>query len=182
MSRYGFSVCDASLEWRPCPGEAPTGTLVELALDAEGFSVPVGNGDDQEPQTRQVLREESPPPGQWHSGRRSAAGQADWTPDGRLISIKGALNRLARVEWRWIDGGMFGEEVTRAEAEFRPGPEPSIGAVLTAYCKRKEATDPAVRVMSLTERCRGWGGRGKDLSWRDLLFSRASARLRKRHA
>ena len=111
---------------------------------------------------------------------RKAAGisedQADWTPDGRLISIKGVLNHLTRVEWRWIDGGMFGEEVTREEAEFTPGPELSIEAALTVYRKRGEATDAAVRAMSLTEPCRGWGGQGKDLRWVLLHLINETAR------
>jgi len=55
--------------------------------------------------------------------------------------------------------------VTREEAEFRPGPELSIEAALTPYRKRGEATDAAVRAMSLTEPCRGCGGQGKYLRW-----------------
>jgi len=46
--------------------------------------------------------------------------QAGWTPDGRLISLKGIVNHLSRVEWRWIDGGMLGQDVIRDEAEFWP--------------------------------------------------------------
>ncbi|MGO9333727.1 MAG: DUF664 domain-containing protein [Acidimicrobiales bacterium] len=102
--------------------------------------------------------------------------QADWRLDGRLISIKGVLNHLTRVEWRWIDGGMFGEEVTREEAEFRPGPELSIEAALTTYRKRGEVTDAAVRAMSLTAPCCGWGGQGEDLRWVLLHLINETAR------
>ena len=48
---------------------------------------------------------------------------ARWTPDGRLIPLLGIVNHLTHVEWRWIDGGMLGQETSRSEAEFRPGPE-----------------------------------------------------------
>ena len=48
---------------------------------------------------------------------------ARWTPGGRLIPLLGIVNHLTRVEWRWIDGGMLGAEVSRSEEEFRPGPE-----------------------------------------------------------
>jgi hypothetical protein len=40
--------------------------------------------------------------------------QARWTPDGRLRSLLGIVNHLTHVEWRWIDGGMLGETVSRS--------------------------------------------------------------------
>ncbi len=47
---------------------------------------------------------------------------ARWTPDGRLICLLGIINHLTHVEWRWIDGSMRGEEVSRSEEEFAPAP------------------------------------------------------------
>ena len=46
---------------------------------------------------------------------------ARWTPDGALISVLGVVNHLTHVEWRWINGGMLGEPVSRSEDEFTPG-------------------------------------------------------------
>ena len=49
--------------------------------------------------------------------------KARWTPDGALISLLGVINHLTRVEWRWIDGGMLGQETSRSNARnSRPGP------------------------------------------------------------
>jgi uncharacterized damage-inducible protein DinB len=82
---------------------------------------------------------------------------ARWTPDGALISLLGIVNHLTQVEWRWIEGGMLGHEVSRSEEEFRPGRELSVDAALAAYSARAAATDAAVRAMpSLSEPCR-WG-------------------------
>ena len=89
---------------------------------------------------------------------------ARWTPDGALLSLLGIVNHLTHVEWRWIEGGMRGQEVSRSEEEFRPGPELTVAAALTAYRDRAAATDAAVRAMpSLTEPCR-WGEQ-TDLRW-----------------
>jgi hypothetical protein len=41
--------------------------------------------------------------------------QARWTPDGALIPLIGVVSHLTGVEWRWIDGGMLGQEVSRSE-------------------------------------------------------------------
>ena len=65
-------------------------------------------------------------------------------------------NHLTRVEWPWIDGGMRNAEVDRSEEEFRPGPELTIEAAIAAYRDRADATDAAVRFMSLGTPCR-WG-------------------------
>ena len=62
--------------------------------------------------------------------------QAHWTPDGALISLVGIVNHLTRVEWRWIDGGMLGKEVSRSEAEFAPGPELTAETAIAAYQAR----------------------------------------------
>jgi hypothetical protein len=75
--------------------------------------------------------------------------QAHWIPDGKLISLIGIVNHLTRVEWRWIDGGFGGADVTRSEAEFHPGPDITIADAVAAYQARAGATDAAVRARSL---------------------------------
>lgn len=80
--------------------------------------------------------------------------EARWRPGGSLISLLGIVNHLTRVEWRWIDGGMLGREVSRSEAEFSPGPELTVSAAVAAYRDRASATEAAVRSMpSLAEPC-----------------------------
>lgn len=80
--------------------------------------------------------------------------EARWRPDGALISLLGIVNHLTHVEWRWIDGGMLGHEVSRSEEEFTPGPELSVETALTAYRERAAATDAVVRsIPSLTQPC-----------------------------
>jgi uncharacterized damage-inducible protein DinB len=102
--------------------------------------------------------------------------QARWTPDGRLISILGIINHLTRVEWRWIDGGFGGAEVSRTDEEFRP-PDLTIDAAIAAYRARGRATDATVRSMSLALHSdpEGWGG-GKDLRWVLLHLINETAR------
>ena len=100
--------------------------------------------------------------------------QARWTPDGKLISPLGVMNHLTHVEWRWIDGGMLDAEVSRSEAEFRPGPELTVDAALAAYRARAETTDAAVRTMSLTEPCRREAG--TNLRWVLLHLINETAR------
>ena len=100
--------------------------------------------------------------------------QARWTPDGRLISPLGVINHLTRVEWRWIDGGMRGADVSRSEDEFRPGPELTVDAAITAYRARADATDAAVRTMALTDPCRREPG--TDLRWVLLHLVNETAR------
>ncbi|HEY2441788.1 MAG TPA: DinB family protein [Streptosporangiaceae bacterium] len=90
--------------------------------------------------------------------------QARWTPDGGLIPLLGIVNHLTHVEWRWIDGGMLGQETSRSEAEFRPGPELTVQAAVAAYRDRAAATEAAVRsIGSMTEPC--GRGTGTDLRW-----------------
>jgi len=110
---------------------------------------------------------------------RKVAGLSDedarWTPDGALISLLGIVNHLTHVEWRWIDGGIRGQEVSRSEEEFRPGPELTVEAALAAYRERAAATDAAVRALpSLTELCR-WGEQ-TDLRWVLLHLINETAR------
>jgi uncharacterized damage-inducible protein DinB len=90
--------------------------------------------------------------------------EARWTPPGALIPLIGVVSHLTNVEWRWIDGGMLGQETSRSETEFRPGPELTVTAAVAAYRDRAKATDEAVRAMpSLAEPC---GRReGTDLRW-----------------
>lgn len=87
-----------------------------------------------------------------------------WTPDGRLLPLLGIINHLTHVEWRWIDGGMLGQEVSRHESEFHPGPELTVEAALAAYRERGAATDATVRSMpGLEVPC--LRGEGRDLRW-----------------
>jgi uncharacterized damage-inducible protein DinB len=93
--------------------------------------------------------------------------QAQWTPDGKLISLVGIVNHLTRVEWRWIDGAFDGVVVDRDEGEFSPIDLP-IADAIAAYRARARTTDAAVRAMSLRQQCApdGWAADGrKDLRW-----------------
>lgn len=74
-------------------------------------------------------------------------------PDGRLIPLLGIVNHLTHVEWRWIDGGILGESVSRSEDEFFPGPELTVPAALAAYRERAAATDAVVRSRPLETPC-----------------------------
>lgn len=101
--------------------------------------------------------------------------QARWTPEGRLISLLGIVNHLTRVEWRWIEGGMLGHEVSRSEEEFDPGPELTVSLAVRTYRDRTAATDVAVRsIGSLAQPCR-WG-EGMDLRWVLLHLINETAR------
>jgi uncharacterized damage-inducible protein DinB len=101
--------------------------------------------------------------------------QARWRPGNALISLLGIINHLTHVEWRWIDGGMLGEDVSRSEEEFRPGPELTVAGALAAYRDRAALTNAAVRAMpSLSQPC----GRaeGTDLRWVLLHLINETAR------
>jgi uncharacterized damage-inducible protein DinB len=101
--------------------------------------------------------------------------QARWRPEGRLISLLGIVNHLAHVEWRWIDGGMLGEMVSRSEDEFSPGAELTIVAAVAAYRVRAAATNAAVRAMrSLGVLCQR--EEGTDLRWVLLHLINETAR------
>lgn len=101
--------------------------------------------------------------------------EARWTPDGSLISLLGIVNHLTHVEWRWIDGGMRGEQVDRDEREFHPGGKLTVQGALLAYRQRASATDATVRAMaSLAEPCR-WG-ENTNLRWVLLHLINETAR------
>jgi uncharacterized damage-inducible protein DinB len=99
---------------------------------------------------------------------------ARWTPSGRLISLLGIVNHLTRLEWRWIDGSMRGEETSRDPSEFYPGPELTVSAAVIAYRERAIETDTYVRVTSLNTPCREGGL--TDLRWVLLHLINETAR------
>jgi uncharacterized damage-inducible protein DinB len=139
---------------------------------AEEIGFPVGSPDE-----RELLL-------QWlgylrRAVRRKLGGlseqDARWTPAGALISLLGIVNHLTHVEWRWIDGTMGGEEVSREEQEFRPGPELTVKAAMEAYEARGHATDAYVRsVPALTVPTRS--GDGTDLRFVLLHLLNETAR------
>ncbi len=92
---------------------------------------------------------------------------ARWTPEGgALIPLLGIVNHLTHVEWRWIDGAIGGAQVSRSEAEFRPGPELTVPGALAAYRDRAQATGAAVRAApSLAQPCLPGEDAGRDLRW-----------------
>ena len=75
-------------------------------------------------------------------------------PQGRLIPLLGVVNHLTHVEWRWIDGGFLGDEVSRSEEEFFPGPELAVEKALEDYRERAAATNATVRSLPLDMPCR----------------------------
>jgi uncharacterized damage-inducible protein DinB len=80
--------------------------------------------------------------------------QARWHPDGALLSVLGVVNHLTHVEWRWIDGTLLGQEVSRSEAEFTPGTDLTVARAEANYRDRQAATETAVRAAgSLDVRC-----------------------------
>ncbi len=89
--------------------------------------------------------------------------QARWTPDGQLISPLGVMNHLTHVEWRWIDGGMRGAEVSRRRSRIPAGSGADRRRRARGVPRAAEATDAAVRSMSLTDRCRS--EEGTNLRW-----------------
>jgi uncharacterized damage-inducible protein DinB len=99
---------------------------------------------------------------------------ARWTPDGGLITLLGIVNHLTHLEWRWIDGSMRGEETSRDQAEFYPGPELTVEMAIAAYRDRAVATDEYVRSTPLDTPCRE-GGR-TDLRWVMLHLINETAR------
>lgn len=77
--------------------------------------------------------------------------QARWHPDGKLIPLLGIVNHLTHVEWRWIEGGFRGQDVSRDEEEFFPGPELGIQPALAAYRRRAAETDDFIRAAGTLE-------------------------------
>jgi hypothetical protein len=80
-----------------------------------------------------------------------------WTPNGRLISLLGIVNHLTKLEWRWIDGSMRGEDTKREPSEFYPGPELTVEEAVGAYRARAAVTDAYVRSTPLNTPCREGG-------------------------
>jgi len=90
-----------------------------------------------------------------------------------LLSLLGIVNHLTHVEWRWIDGGMRGHDVSRSEEEFVPAGT-TVEAAVTAYRERAVATEALVRETPLTEPCRR--REGTDLRWVLLHLINETAR------
>ncbi|MGH9303448.1 MAG: DUF664 domain-containing protein [Acidimicrobiales bacterium] len=99
---------------------------------------------------------------------------ARFRPGGQLIPLVGVVNHLTMVEWRWIDGGMLGQEVSRSDEEFSPGEELTIEAAVAAYQERAAATNAAARSLSLDAPCRF--GQGASLRWVLLHLLNETAR------
>jgi hypothetical protein len=100
--------------------------------------------------------------------------QARWQPEGRLIPLLGVVVHLTHVEWRWIDGGFRGADVSHAEAEFHPGPEVTVPGALAAYRARAAATEDVVRRLPLDTPCARQ--EGADLRWVLLHLVNETAR------
>lgn len=100
--------------------------------------------------------------------------QARWRPGDSLISVLGVVNHLTHVEWRWIDGGFRGTDVSRDEAEFHPGSELTVAAAVSAYRTRASLTDQTVRSLPLHTRCAL--EKGTDLRWVLLHLINETAR------
>ena len=100
--------------------------------------------------------------------------QARWTPESALIPLLGIVNHLTRVEWRWLDGAMLGEPITRSDEEFRPGPELTVAAAVANYRERARATEALVRTLPLDRLAAD--GSGRDLRWVLLHLIEESAR------
>jgi len=139
--------------------------------DSPAPDVPVGTPDERELYLR------------WLAYLRGAVlrkvdglseADARWTPDGRLIPLLGVVNHLTHVEWRWIDGGMLGRDVSRSEAEFRPGPGLTVARAVDAYRRRAVETEAAVRSLPLDAPCRD--GEDADLRWVLLHLINETAR------
>ena len=103
--------------------------------------------------------------------------QSRWTPNGALISLLGIVNHLTNVEWRWIDGGFGGADVSRTEEEFTPDAALRLDAARDAYRARAVATDTAIRSMALDQDSDpgGWA-QGQSLRWVVLHLINETAR------
>jgi hypothetical protein len=75
--------------------------------------------------------------------------QARWRLDERLLPLLGIIHHLTNVESRWIDGGFFGGPVDRAEDEPLDVAELRLADCVRAYEERGDATERAVRALSL---------------------------------
>jgi len=103
--------------------------------------------------------------------------QARWTPDGKLISLLGIVCHLTNVEYRWIEGGFGGVEVTRSEREFHPRSAIGLDEAVSAYRQRAAATDDMVRSLAITRHSgrESWA-EGHDLRWVVLHLINETAR------
>ena len=98
--------------------------------------------------------------------------RARWRPDERLISLLGIVN-----QWRWIDGGFRGAEVSRSEDEFHPGPALRVDDAVQAYRHRADATDSVIQSLDLDHRSgRDSWAQGHDLRWVVLHLITETAR------
>ncbi|MEW6155634.1 MAG: DinB family protein [Actinomycetota bacterium] len=102
--------------------------------------------------------------------------EARWRPERRLISIAGIVNHLAHVEWRWIDGTLRGEPVSRSEDEFTVPPGRPLADVVASYRARAARTDEAVRAASLDDPCHHPRHPGITLRWVLLHLIEETAR------
>ena len=68
--------------------------------------------------------------------------QARRTPNGKLIPLLGIVNHLAKVEWRWIEGGFSGADVSRTEKIFTPGQDVTLREVIFARGYSSDRTTP----------------------------------------
>jgi uncharacterized damage-inducible protein DinB len=75
--------------------------------------------------------------------------KARWRPDGRLLPLLGIVHHLTGVESRWIDGGFFDGGLSRADDEPLDVAALTLAATIRAYQDRGDATDRAVRTLSL---------------------------------
>jgi predicted enzyme related to lactoylglutathione lyase/uncharacterized damage-inducible protein DinB len=156
----------------PLPEERTHSLGIDTSAAEVDISFPVGAADDKE-----LLL-------QWLGYLRQAVlrkvegltdEQARWTPSGKLIPLIGILNHLTLVEWRWIDGGFGGADVSRADEEFRPGDELTLTMAVDAYSKRAAKTDAVVRTKPLNEVGSGWAV-GHDLRFVLLHLINETAR------
>jgi uncharacterized damage-inducible protein DinB len=102
--------------------------------------------------------------------------QARWRPDGKLIAVAGIVNHLTHVEWRWIDGSLRGQQVSRSEDEFVVPPERPLSEVVAAYRDRAVRTDDAVRAADLADACHHPQHPGITLRWVVLHLIEETAR------
>ena len=100
--------------------------------------------------------------------------QSRWTPDGALISVLGIVNHLTNVEWRWIDGGIRGEPVSKDDGEYRPGVELTVSDAVARYRARGVSTDATARSLPLDAPCAL--NPGADLRWVLLHLINETAR------
>jgi len=102
--------------------------------------------------------------------------QARWTPEAGLISLAGIVNHLCHVEWRWIDGTLRREAVSRSEEEFVVPKERPLAEVTAAYRSRASRTDAIVRGADLADACHHPGHPGINLRWVLLHLIEETAR------